>query len=125
MLWAYSAFYGMSQTQQRTAGDVIFKVQAEMDELLPGSTWGQPEEVLIGWNDLWTSFLTSPSIPLPALDASRHVQSYVQTNTGVLIRPACSSTNPGIRGAALPLPEDQVPRGDTDLMDLVSTPRGG
>lgn len=46
-------------------------------------------------------------------------------NTGALIRPACSSTNPGIQGAALSLPpEDHLPQGDTDPQDLMSTPRG-
>lgn len=41
----------------------------------------------------------------PAWDRSRDEQSYDQTNTGALIRPACSSTNPGIQGAVLTLPQ--------------------
>lgn len=68
--------------------------------------------------------LQPPLTPCPASDRSCDVQSYVQTNTGALIRPACSSTNPGIQGAVLPLPKDHLPRGDTDPVDLMSTPRG-
>ncbi|KAK2891925.1 hypothetical protein Q8A73_017590 [Channa argus] len=98
-----------------------------MDEPLPGSTQGQSQEALIGWDDLWTSKHPSytPLYSIPhALDRSCDGQSYVQTNTGALIRLACSSTNPGILGAVLPLPKDQLPQGDTDPMDLMSTPRG-
>lgn len=57
-------------------------------------------------------------------DRSPDKQSYDQTNTGALIRPACSSANPGIQGAALTLPhKDHLPRGDTDPADLMSTPK--
>lgn len=66
----------------------------------------------------------TPSTPCPASDGSCDVQSYDQTNTGALIRPACSSTNPGIQGAVLPLPKDHLPWGDTDPVDLMSTQRG-
>lgn len=38
-------------------------------------------------------------------DRSPDKQSYDQTNTGALIRPACFSANPGIQGAALTLPQ--------------------
>lgn len=65
-----------------------------------------------------------PSTPCLASDRSCDVQSYVQTITGALIRPACSSTNPGIQGAVLPLPNNHLPQGDTDPVDLMSTPRG-
>lgn len=54
-------------------------------------------------------------------------RSYDQTNTGALIRPACSSANPGIQGATTPPtpqpPKDHLPGGDTDPVDLMSTPK--
>lgn len=65
--------------------------------------------------------------PTPVLPetGSGDERSYDQMNTGALIRPACSSTNPGIQGAALSLPpEDHLPQGDTDPQDLMSTLRG-
>lgn len=53
----------------------------------------------------------TPVTPYAASERSCDVQSYVQMNTGALIRPACSSTNPGIQRVALPLPKDHLPRG--------------
>lgn len=82
---------------------------------------------MICQDEFWTSMCpccAPPSTSCPASDRSCDVQSYVQTITGALIRPACSSTNPGIQGAMLPLPNDHLPRGDTDPVDLMSTPRG-
>lgn len=87
--------------------------------LFLGGRRGQAED------DLWTSKRTpTPTLLfVPASDGSCDVQSYVQTNTGALIRPACPSANPGIQGAVLTLPKDHLPRGETDPVDPVSTLR--
>lgn len=45
-------------------------------------------------------------------------------NTGAVIRPACSSTNPGIQGSRARPDKDHLPRGDADPQDLMSTLRG-
>lgn len=98
-----------------------------MDEPRPGLTHGQSEEVLTGYRMIsghLCNLVTPPPTPYATIERPCGVQSYVQMNTGVLIRPACSSTNPGIWGTVLPLPKDQLPQGDTDPMDVMSTLRG-
>lgn len=51
-------------------------------------------------------------------DRSPDKQSYDQMNTGALIRPACSSANPGIQGAALTLPPKTICPGETLILQI-------
>lgn len=51
-------------------------------------------------------------------DRSPDKQSYDQTNTGALIRPACSSANPGIQGAALTLPQKTICPRETLILQI-------